>query len=365
MICRKKTVSFIDTANAHGDGKKGVVRGMKDIKAIVKDGNFFKGNLHSHTTNSDGHLTPDEAVDLFKAHGYSFLCFSEHDKFTDYTQKYNGKDFIILPGLEASAALLEKEGGRECRKVHHIHGILGTEKMQKEADLPPFEHMEYVQPPVFYGDWDGAKTAQDLCDKMRAHGCITTYNHPIWSRVREEEFIHTRGITALEIFNYNTVNESGTGFDTTYWDVMLRAGIRIWGVATDDNHNGGIFDDACGGYIVVQAPELEHDAIIQAIIDGRFYSSAGPSIYEWGIEDGRAYVSCSDVYRINFIVGNRVNDGRTFMGKQFEDVLRGASYELKGQETYIRVECIDRYGRCAWSNPIFLNNGEPSMDSLR
>lgn len=327
---------------------------MKDIIVLRKDANKYKGNLHSHTVNSDGKLTPQESVKLFKEHGYSFLCFSEHDKYTDFRDEFNTKEFIILPGLEASAYLLKEEGSWTSLKTHHIHGILGTTKMQREAKRPLFTHMEYVQPPLYYGEWDGAKVAQEVCDNMREHGCITTYNHPIWSRVRESEFIDTQGITALEIFNYNTVNESGTGFDSTYWDVMLREGKVIWAVATDDNHNAGIFDDACGGYIVVQADSLSHDNIIESILNGTYYSSSGPEIFEWGIKDGSAYVVCSDVYRINFITGNYVTDGITYMGKSMDETLNSESYKLKGHESYIRVECVDKNGRCAWSNPIYI-----------
>lgn len=36
-------------------------------------GQWYKGNLHSHTTNSDGHLTPAQAVALFRQYGYSFF----------------------------------------------------------------------------------------------------------------------------------------------------------------------------------------------------------------------------------------------------------------------------------------------------
>ena len=53
---------------------------------------------------------------------------------------------------------------------------------------------------VFSGQWDGAAVAQSLCDDLKKRSCITIYNHPIWSRVRESEFIHTTGLTALEIF---------------------------------------------------------------------------------------------------------------------------------------------------------------------
>lgn len=326
---------------------------VKNQIQIRRDGHFYKGNLHSHTVNSDGKLKPEEAVELFKSHGYQFLCFSEHDRYTDYRAQFNDDQFIILPGLEASCALYDHKGGARL-KVHHIHGILGTEEMQRHAKQPLFRHMEFVEPPAYYGTWDGALAAQELADHMAAHGCITTYNHPIWSRVRESEFIDTEGITALEIFNYNTVNESGTGYDVTYWDVMLREGKNIWAIASDDNHNEGIFDDACGGYIVVQAEKLEHDSVIRSIQAGTYYSSSGPEIFSWKVEDGIASIECSNVRRINFVCGNHVNDGITYMTDDVLHEIHEGSYRLKGHETYIRAECIDWLGRTAWSNPIFL-----------
>ena len=115
------------------------------------------------------------------------------------------------------------------------------------------------------------RNLRDMVERMRGMGFIAMYNHPVWSRVSEYEFAGEAGIFALEIFNYDTENESGTGFDTTHWDVMLRAGRRVWGAATDDNHNEGIFDDSCGGWVTVRAPELTHDAIIESLLAGNFY----------------------------------------------------------------------------------------------
>ena len=67
---------------------------------------WYKGNLHSHTVQSDGHLTPAEAVQLYKNQGYDFLCFSEHDHYTDLRKEFDSENFIILPGLEASVCLI-------------------------------------------------------------------------------------------------------------------------------------------------------------------------------------------------------------------------------------------------------------------
>ena len=326
----------------------------RNKNGFSKDGNWYKGNLHSHTTNSDGKLTPKEAVELYQNNGYHFLCLSEHDRYTDYRDDFNTEDFIILPGLEASALLINDESNRFCKKLHHIHGILGSSKMQKEAILPGLEHMELLKPELYYHDWDGAKTAQDLCDKLQDMGYITIYNHPIWSRVLAQEFTNTIGLNGVEIYNYNTVNESGTGFDTYCWDQMLREGKQIYGFASDDNHNEGIFKDSCGGYIMVKANTLSHDDIIENIVAGNFYSTSGPEIYDWGVENGVVYVECSPVNRINFIAGNFVNAGITVMCDEKEDTMTKASFVLKGIESYVRVECVDIYGKTAWSNALFL-----------
>ena len=327
---------------------------IKDQNGFSSSGNWYKGNLHSHTVNSDGKLTPEESVRLFREHGYSFLCFSEHDLYTDYRSEFDCEDFIILPGLEASVALCEEEAPHTKLKVHHIHGILGTEQMQKAAGEHVFREKEAIKPAKLYGTWDGAGEAQKLCDYLRSRGCLTIYNHPVWSRAEAEEFIDTEGLWALEIFNYGTVNESNTGYDYLSWDRMLRKGKRITAVAADDNHNEGFFDDACGGYIVVRADRLSHEEILKNMISGNYYSSAGPEIYGWGIKDQTAWVECSPVYRIDFIAGNHINDGRALVCGSYKGTLQRGEYELRGDEAYIRVQVSDRYGRTAWTNAIHL-----------
>ena len=48
----------------------------------------------------------------------------------------------------------------------------------------------------------------------------------------------------------------------------------------------------------------------------------------------------------------------TYNGKgrragDFEKTISSAEYRLKGDEDYIRVQCTDKYGRTAWSNPFY------------
>ena len=39
---------------------------------------WLKGNLHSHTTCSDGRLSPQQRADAYAAHGYDFLAITDH-----------------------------------------------------------------------------------------------------------------------------------------------------------------------------------------------------------------------------------------------------------------------------------------------
>ena len=50
---------------------------------LFTEGSFYKGNIHCHSTRSDGRLTPAQQVEAYKQHGYDFLLLTEHNVFTD------------------------------------------------------------------------------------------------------------------------------------------------------------------------------------------------------------------------------------------------------------------------------------------
>ena len=103
-----------------------------DIAGFTKEGNWYKGNIHCHTTNSDGCLTPEEVVKIYKDQGYSFLAISDHDLYSDYRKKLDSPEFILLPAIEATAVLYKDREKTERLCLHHIHGILGTEEMERK-----------------------------------------------------------------------------------------------------------------------------------------------------------------------------------------------------------------------------------------
>lgn len=140
-------------------------------------------------------------------------------------------------------------------------------------------------------------------DDLQCRGLFTTYNHPVWSRVGMEEVTGLQGFWAMEVYNYGTQIECGEGRGEVFWDAMLRECVHFHSFASDDNHNSQRLFDSLGGWVCVRAEELTHEAIINRLLDGEYYSSAGPEIYQWGIDGETVFMECSNVARIHFIAG--------------------------------------------------------------
>ena len=66
--------------------------------------NWYKGNTHCHTTNSDGDLPPRQVVRWYHDHGYNFIVITDHNILTDprYLDTDDRDDFILIPGVEVS-----------------------------------------------------------------------------------------------------------------------------------------------------------------------------------------------------------------------------------------------------------------------
>ena len=67
---------------------------------LPETGNFYKANLHCHSTISDGRLTPEELKEAYKNAGYQVLAITDHcspHPHNDLTDD----EFLLLTGYEA------------------------------------------------------------------------------------------------------------------------------------------------------------------------------------------------------------------------------------------------------------------------
>ena len=66
---------------------------------LPEAGSFYKVNLHAHTVISDGRLTPEEVKEIFKAHGYSAVAFTDHEIMLDHSD-LTDDGFVALTAYE-------------------------------------------------------------------------------------------------------------------------------------------------------------------------------------------------------------------------------------------------------------------------
>ena len=65
---------------------------------------WYKGNLHTHTTFSDGDTEPEGVIQWYRDHGYNFLAITDHNYLLDPRAYAEGGDglSLLIPGNEIS-----------------------------------------------------------------------------------------------------------------------------------------------------------------------------------------------------------------------------------------------------------------------
>jgi len=63
----------------------------------------LKGNLHVHTTLSDGNMSPKSVIDCYRTLGYDFLAFTDHTLEPKPYEYPEAEGIIILNGCEVSS----------------------------------------------------------------------------------------------------------------------------------------------------------------------------------------------------------------------------------------------------------------------
>ena len=302
--------------------------------AFVPGPKLLKGALHVHTTRSDGHGTPEEVTRLYKQYGFDFMALTDHNIY-NYTNFAPETGMTILPGVERDSPLPRRAG-----RIHTFHAVcLGPAR----EDGNGYEQDERFAGGIAVAD---QFAFQPILDDIHAHNNLTIYCHPEWSGTPARDFDQLRGNFAMEIFNSGTAMEDDMDTNAAYWDELLMQGQRIWGVATDDGHS---MDQHGNGWVNVRA-ENSISAILAALAAGDFYSSCGPEIYDFYVQDGMAVLECSPCAYAGFRFGqipNRLTHSKA------GDVTR-ATYEIPESFEYIRGIVKDTQGRRAWTNPIFL-----------
>jgi len=92
------------------------------LELLPEQGNFYKVNLHCHTTLSDGKQTPEEVKEAYKQQGYSAVCFTDHEVLIPHKDLCDD-EFIALHGYEMAIKKFPDEPTGYFKPVYHFNFI--------------------------------------------------------------------------------------------------------------------------------------------------------------------------------------------------------------------------------------------------
>jgi hypothetical protein len=290
-------------------------------------GRFFRGCLHTHSTLSDGKLSPGETVALYRDHGYDFVSMTEHfqaryDFPIHDTRPFRTGAFTTLIGAELHAPALQ------CGELWHIVAI----------GLP----LDFAPNSL---DEDGPGLAR----RAREAGAFVAIAHPYWYELTLEDALSLDAAHAVETYNHGCQVEVDRGDSWYMSDLLSGHDRRLFGLATDDAHCQTA--DYRGGWAMVKSEALDPDALLEALKAGHYYSSTGPTLQDVRVEGDRILVRCSPA-RLVMATGRGSKGARSGPGSAItEAALPLAPFVAGG---YFRVTVVDENGGRAWSNPLWL-----------
>jgi histidinol phosphatase-like PHP family hydrolase len=307
------------------------------IAPFSAPGRFWRDNLHTHSTLSDGALQPERVIEAYRDAGYDFIQLSEHfiERFQwpiADTRRWRANNFTTLIGAELHAP---------ATTVGELWHILA-------AGLP----LDFAAPTA-------DETGPELAARARAQGAFVAIAHPAWSQLTIEDGRALASAHAVEIYNHGSAVENDRGDGFYLMDQLLNEGRRLTAIATDDAHFRHGDYDAFGGFVEVKAESLEPEVLLEALKAGHFYSSQGPRLYDLSFSAGEASIECSPVQAITLVTGTSralVKVGRQITGATFDLTQVSRNNRAKGASaTWARATIIDAAGRRAWTNPIWID----------
>lgn len=235
--------------------------------AAFASGQWYKGDLHSHSLYSDGDSSVKEVLESVTSKGLDFFALTDHDTYADGDPEhwddpdYFSEKAVLLYGIEWST-----EDG---------HANLWASR--------PFDYTAV---------WEANEANDAKAAVLAAHGqsALFSVNHPIrnpWTHPMVD------GIDCVEIWNGPMIVNQNYRASNEFWDRILLKRKRVTGVGGSDTHQlDGIISKFTGHgnpTTWVYAEKKDAPAILSAIARGRVsvsYTFDAPRLEFTADQDG-------------------------------------------------------------------------------
>ena len=288
------------------DGKR-VVR--LSVYSLYEDlvGRYpFRGDLHMHTTRSDGNQAPAIVAANYRKNGYDFLAMTDHDSYYPSLEAINAyKDvpieYNLVTGeevhLEGNDIHIVNFGGKYSVNAlmpgdHHMDVGDGKDLRSLDGECPDVISVEEYKRQV--NELAETLNIPEGIEKFTYAACVWIFNHirkadglgifahPYWLQnvlhVPEsltEYIMATQPFDAFEVLGGENYFEQN-GWQTIRYYEDRAKGRRYPIVGSTDSHSSVHNRNALIASTIVFAPENTREGIVYSIKD--FYSVAVDSI---------------------------------------------------------------------------------------
>lgn len=334
----------------------------------------YKANLHCHTTDSDGYLTPEQMKEEYKKRGYSILGYTDHAYMRDRSS-LSDENFVAISGYEHHVELPRKNG-KSVRGYHWNFysprpdkvGLIGitdytwtyyNQIYMKNNGRPERLPNQTPECPIIGGFYNHGFTiegANSILEQAAKEGYLVVLNHPNWCRNDWRDLAGLRGLCGLEIYNSDCVLGGYVDGGEQCYDIMLLDGQRIGCFAGDDNHADpraiakyGEKNCGFGGFNFIYADKLDYDSVFAAMKNGNMYASSGAEIRGVYLKDGKVHVGCEPASCIRL-----VTDYYASAVRMIDKPVTEAVFDL-GNSDWFRIVVENENGKKAYTKGYFLD----------
>jgi hypothetical protein len=277
----------------------------------VAGGNWYKGNLHVASVRGVGKDLPNAIGAWYAAHGYAFLGISDMNTYT-WASEYGTRANPAVPTVDATYSFAEvlAVGMDHWQPANDLQGAVDW--IQHDGGLPVL-----VAP-------GATGSPQNVTTVLALHGLF-----------------------GLEVYDARVAGSNPRLAEaTTIWDRLLSAGNRVYAFAGDDATS--LHDAALGrAWIEVLAPAQDLGSLLSSLREGAFFASTGNEFTRLSVTGTNITAEAAPGSSLHFI-------GRG--GRILTTVSASSgSYQVRGDEGYVRVEAIGENGAKAWSQPFFVS----------
>lgn len=296
------------------------------------DTNWYKANFHAHSIAylglTNGNQTPKELINKYNSLAYDIPSLSNYHEISD-----DAKDIqkLYIPCYEH---------GYNVMKTHRL--CIGANEVSY------FDFIFHLF----------KSNKQQLIEELQEKNDLIAIAHPKFRNGHSKEDLkYLTGYDCLEVLNHYR-----NSFE--YWDSALSAGIPAYIIANDDCHNSDSPGETGVNWTMINAPNLDRRAIINALKLGRAYGVEGSFAHNSNYLKEVTVSGDTVSFKFQTQADSIILIGQHGKRKQIEMNQSDLSYVFAKEDTYIRCEAYTDSTEI-YLNPIIRYEVSPPVNTLK